>query len=307
VRTDAALDAAPEPLALGGGLGAEALGARSAAFGQTDASGDQGAASLREQLRSFLNVERSTAGPGHRGNRPPPRSAGLAGIDPGYAGIDPGLAAEEWIRDTVQALVNSTVSTETNARGRTSFSVLGMGEFSVNVSADRSAVALAEGDEILFVAQRPQPWAGAPPGARYPGSGGGAEPGYLADDPAPLAPPRLKQVLELAADMASHPLSLLVYCIIAAYLLLWSVLSHEKQKRRGGARAAVLVPAGRIEAPAAPARSRPRRRLRPRLPDAGAQRAAEPAAEAAAPAKVRKRVRMRIRVRVRKPAPSGRA
>jgi hypothetical protein len=310
VRTDAALDAAPEPLALGGGLGAEALRARSAAFGLTgalDAIGDQGAASLREQLRNFLNVERGSAGPGHPGNRPPQRSAELAGIDPGYAGIDPGTVTDEWIRDTVQALVHSTVRLETNARGRTAFSVLGVGEFSVNVSGDRSAMTLAEGDNVLFVAQRPQPWGGALPGARYPGPGGAAELGYLADDPAPLEPPPLKQVLELAADMATHPVSLLVYCIIAAYLLLWSVLSHEKRKRRGRARAALLVPSAGAETPAAPVRSKRRRRFRRRAPDAGLQRAAEPVAEAAAPVKVRKRVRMRIRVRIRKTAPSGRA
>ncbi len=304
VRTDASLDPTPDPLALGSGFTAEALRARSAAFGLTgalDAIGDQGAASLREQLRSFLNVERAGSGQGPPGSRPANPSAGLAGIDPASV-------ADEWVRDTVQALVNSTVRLETSAGGRTSFSVLGVGEFSVNVSGDRSTLTLAEGDDVLFVAQRPQHWGGAGLGARHPGPAAGGDPGYLFDDPAPVAPPRLKQLIEGAAEMASHPVSLLVYCIGAAYLLLWSVLSHEKRKRHRRLRPVLAAAA---DAPAAPVRGRRRRGLRRRPAKAETQRTgpapAEALAEAPEAAKVRKRVRMRIRVRVRKPAPSGRA
>jgi hypothetical protein len=36
--------------------------------------------------------------------------------------------------------------------------------------------------------------------------------------------------MELIADMAIHPISLLVYCVVAAYLVLWNLLSHQRNK-----------------------------------------------------------------------------
>jgi hypothetical protein len=174
---------------------------------------------LAEQFRHLINVVSvEGAGPaqprgGNRGARAAPA---------GFAGIDMGEATEQWLRDTVQSLVDSTLRLEMNEGGRAAFSVLGLGDFSLSVSADRSQIALSEGNEALFIVDRPT----------AAGAGGSSS-------DAPLGPvrgghgveqPAIKQVVELVADMASHPISLLVYCVVAAYLVLWNVLSHQRNK-----------------------------------------------------------------------------
>lgn len=182
------------------------------------------APSLSEQLRSFVNVDPShsraqpQARPGTGPQRVPP---------PAFAGIDIGEVTDEWLKDTVRTLVDSTLRLEVDERGRASFSILGLGDFSLSVSGDRSQLALSQGGDALFVLDRPQlpPHAAAeaPLGPAYSAR-------YAGEQPA------IKQVVELVADVASHPISLLVYCVVAAYLLLWSVLSRQRHKPLAPAR-----------------------------------------------------------------------
>jgi hypothetical protein len=200
---------------------------------------------LVDQLRYLVNMD-SASGPtsartGGRGARAAPAA---------FEGIDMGEAADQWLRDTVKSLVESTLRLEVNENGRTSFSVLGLGDFALNVSADRSQIALTEGNEALFVVDR-MPAAG---NGRNPASGAfygplpGARPG--------TEQPAIKEMVELVADVASHPISLLMYCVVAAYLVLWSILSRQQNK--------AFAPAPRFESAPSPAVVRER-------PEAGRQ------------------------------------
>jgi hypothetical protein len=220
------------------GVGRNARGAQSAGPG------------LAEQFRHLVNVV-SVEGAAPAKARGGARAARAAPA--GFAGIDMGEATEQWLRDTVQSLVDSTLRLEMNEGGRASISLLGLGDFSLSVSADRSQIALSEGNEALFVVDRPAVTAGAggsvsemPMGSMRGGHG--------------VEQPAIKQVVELVTEMASHPISLLVYCVVAAYLVLWNVLSHQRNK--------ALAPLRRLEPaysePVAPERPVTRRRRRSR-------------------------------------------
>jgi hypothetical protein len=141
-----------------------------------------------------------------------------------FAGVDMGETADQWLRDTVKSLVESTLRLEVNERGRASFSVLGLGDFALSVSADRSQIALTEGNDALFVVDRMPATANGRDSASSPLYGG--LPGARPDSEQPA----IKEMMALVADVAVHPISLLLYCVVAAYLLLWSILSHQRNK-----------------------------------------------------------------------------
>jgi hypothetical protein len=199
-----------------------------------DSGAGLGGAAVRDALRGFVNVQRASPGaenaPVRRGG---PQPDGL-----GLAGVDLGPAANEWIQETVQGILNSALQLDVNERGQASFSVFGLGDFGVSVSGDRSQVALVSGDDVLLTAQRVQPPAGGP-SSGYAGSYGGADwaPGgsYGAAPGAAGASSEspLRQALELAAEIATHPLSLMVYALIGIYALIWSVLSRQARRPRG--------------------------------------------------------------------------
>ena len=212
--------------------------------GRNERSTHMSGPGLADQLRYLVNVESgsgATPAQGRGGN-------GGARADPAaFAGIDMGEAADQWLRDTVKSLVDSTLRLEVNERGRASFSVLGLGDFAFSVSADRSQIALTEGNEALFVVDRMpaangrDPASGAPfvpPSAARPGS----------------EQPAIKEMMELVADVASHPITLLLYCVVAAYLVLWGILSRQQKKS--------FAPAPRYASATAPvvARERPESR-----------------------------------------------
>ena len=308
-RTDPELEMSSRAIAFGSAR------AGSSTFGLTgilDEVPDLGASDrgLREQLRGIVNTQPGSRGPGsgRQGHGAPP--------SPWLAGIDAGAAIDEWVRETMQSLVHSTLRLDTNERGRASFSVLGMGDFSVTMSGDRSQLALSEGDDVLFVAQRSHPYAAGSTGNRAAQSEAAFP--FAGDSPhASLDPPALRQAIDLAVDVASHPLSLLFYCIAAAFLLLWSVLSHTKQKKRTRPRVVSPAAAATVAVPAPAPRRKRRHRLRTHLPAADITRVSPenharvappevPPVTAATPVKRRKRIRVKVRMRMRKPASSGR-
>jgi hypothetical protein len=167
-----------------------------------------------------------------------------------------------------------------------------MGEFSVTVAGDRSSLSLNQGNELLFVAHRANPWVAG--GTRYPESLG-SEP-LLSEEP--VSVPKLREAIEFVTEAATHPLSLLVYCIMAAYVLLWSLLS-KPAKARGRSSAVAAAAREETAAPTPLPRERRQRRVR-RLHTGGLQRAAiDDAAPSVPEPKQRKRVRIRVRVKKR--------
>ncbi len=218
-----------------------------------------GQSSLGEQLRAYVNVERAQRRPaaaaGHRRTGPPL-----------FAGIDFGDAADAWVRDTVQALVQSTLKLEVDEQGRAYFSVLGFGAFSLTVSGDRSRFMLSGGDHVLFLAERPEAAVGA---ARDPDS----EPVFgFAQGAQPMAygQPGIRQALERIMEVASHPLSLLVYSVFAAYVVLWSILSQ--QRARPQAYGIDPAPARPVQVHAPASRRRSARSAGPRSAHADSHR-----------------------------------
>ena len=202
-----------------------------------DVGAGLGGTAVRDALRSFVNVQRGSAGP----DNVPLRRSGPQPDGLGLAGVDLGPAANEWIQDTVQGILNSALRLDVNERGQASFSVFGLGDFSLSVSGDRSEVALVTGDDVLLTAHRALPPAGGSSGGYAGGQGGadwaygsnyggssGSVTGTSSESP-------LRQALELAAEIATHPLSLLVYALIGVYALLWSVLSRQAQRPLGRA------------------------------------------------------------------------
>jgi len=197
-----------------------------------------------DALRDFVNVpaERhegagSRVGQRHPANRTDDLALTLA------------PEAQAWIQDAVRSIVDSTLQLH-EREGRATFSVLGLGNFGLMVSADRAEIAFVSGEDVLFSAHR----------SPYPGMSGQPAGSYSERDPfrsssaaspahAPIDAHPLRQVIELAAEIGTHPISLLVYLIIAIYALLWTVLS--RQARRAPRHA-------RSRARAAPAEQAPR-------------------------------------------------
>jgi hypothetical protein len=249
VLSDPRFDAAPDPSGFGSatqlppgqqgrpGAGRQGLPSGWDNVQGLDAGAGVGGTAVRDALRSFVNVPSGSAG----SDNAPMRRGGAQPDGLGLAGVDLGPAANEWIQDTVQGILNSALRLDVNERGQASFSVFGLGDFSVSVSGDRSEVALVAGDDVLLTAHRALPPAGGSSGG-YAGGQGGADWAYGsnyggssgsiagASSESPL-----RQALELAAEIATHPLSLLVYALIGVYALLWSVLSRQTRHPVGQA------------------------------------------------------------------------
>jgi hypothetical protein len=163
-----------------------------------------------------------------------------------------GTALQDWADDAVRGLVNSAVELRVDEQGRATFSVLGMGDFGIVVSGDRNEVALLSGLDVLFTANRS-------PQSQVPGYGGTGS-GYGPGDPRPAARPidttggsPVHQALELLSEIATHPISLLVYLVIGAYVVLWQVMSATRHTR------AQPLAGAAMPAPASPRRRSPAR------------------------------------------------
>ncbi len=223
--------------------------------------------STKSVLRSVVNVQRSggaTPGVPTRGRRGPANDS---------LGLDLGLTSNEWIRDSVQEVLTSVLNLNVNERGQATFSFLGMGDFSVTASADRSEIALTAGDNVLITGHRSGAsalGAGTAQGGRHPDPGwsfGGTPSGGAMGPGGGMRVSPLKQALELALEIASHPISFIVYALIAAYALLWALLSGRTQRRRRVAHMSDFQPRPRSPTPApepVPGKARKRVRLRRR-------------------------------------------
>ncbi len=215
-----------------------------------------------DALRGFVNVpaEGFEANTGRSGpRRPTGRPDDMALI------VAP--EAQAWIHDAVRNIVNSTLELH-EREGHTTFSVLGQGNFGLMVSADRSEVAFVSGEDVLFSAHRmPYPQTSSHAAGGYSDRdpfGGSSGPGPVR---APTNENPLQQVVEIAAEISTHPISLLVYIIVAIYALLWSVLSRQARKAPRHARSrsrsrSHAAPAD--QAPAPQRTGRKRRRFRTR-------------------------------------------
>lgn len=173
----------------------------------------------------------------------PGREAGRRGPSRSQLNLDDpvlGVEAQAWLEDAVRAIVNSAVELRITEQGRTAFSLLGSGEFNIAVSNDRNEIALVSGEDILLSANRTPQFqhTGMPLSERR-----FAEPlEATAERPRGLV---LQEALEAATEMATHPLSLLVYALIAGYALLWQVLASQGQRRiRAAAARSRATPAG---------------------------------------------------------------
>ncbi|MCC6532949.1 MAG: hypothetical protein IT531_10400 [Burkholderiales bacterium] len=199
----------------GGGVLSPALSWDARTYDLT--SGGAGNA-LFDSLRNLVNVQPLS---GDRGAGAM-REGGVPPVNP-TAEFDFGPESREWMQEAVKGVMSSVLQLDVDARGRTSFSVLGLGDFSVSLSGDRSQIALTAGDNVLLTAQRVG-GAAAGYGGDYGASSyrwGGASAA------APQGGSPLQEAIELVTEVASHPLSMLVYCIIGGYILLWSLLSRQ--------------------------------------------------------------------------------
>lgn len=243
----ASLDVSPDPIGLGG-LPRQ-LGGYSADFNRRAAQGqylapgsdnlraldigaDWGGSSIRDALRGYVNLQRPSAVGGNGAGTP----GRYPQQGPDWASTDLGTVANEWVEEAVQGMLTSVLHLDVNERGRASFSVLGLGDFSVLVSGDRSEIALTSGGEALLTAHRtvsvPEPSGDGQRGG-YGGSDwafGGLPSGSPANSTAYVGDSPLRQAMELMMELASHPLSLLIYCIVAVYAVVWSVLSREAKR-----------------------------------------------------------------------------
>jgi hypothetical protein len=202
--------------------------------------------------------------------------------------FDLGLASNDWAREALQTLVDMTVQMQVNERGQAAFNLLGMGNFTVTVSGDRSQVALAADDHTLFSMRR-LPTSNAEGDFLGPPAGGG----YTGE---PL--PKLREAVQYVADMASHPLSLLIYCLVAVYLLLWSLLSQQAGRHARSARdgQSLSVVQGARPERKATRKHRPIM-LRPSKVELSRASASPDGSSSSGRKRQRKRIRVRIRIR----------
>jgi len=229
--------------------------------------------SMQDMLRGFITVRRNNApvqsGPRRADNRTPDSDA---------VGIDLGLSSNEWARESVQGVMDTVLRLNVNERGQASFSVLGLGDFSIIISADRSEIAFASKDDVIATARRTaDPASGGARSRVHPGAAGGfASP--LGSDLASFHPAEslVERVLQLAWEIASHPLSLILYASILGYGLIWALLSS------------------RAKRPARSATGHKSRRRHHSLSYAGGD------ASLAPPVAKKQRKRLRIRIRARK-------
>lgn len=171
-----------------------------------------------EVFRSLVNVPKG--GPQSAARRPG------ATTENDFLGAD----ARELIDDAVRGIVDSAIELRVNEQGRTTFSVLGMGDFGVMMSGDRNEVALVSGDDVLLTAHR-MPHAQFGPGtgpspfdARTSGHST-AGPGGTGRDHS------LQQALDTLQEIAVHPLSLLIYAIVGGFAVLWNIMSSQTERR----------------------------------------------------------------------------
>ena len=238
-------------------------------LGQTrDPMTGQFTGSLQDSLRGFITVRRSSSPAPSAGLRPRASSGQASGAD---LGLDLGFSTNEWVRESVQGVVTAVLSLNVNARGEASFTVLGLGDFSVILAGDRSEIAFASGDDIVASARRTahasqtsaEPQSAGPLGDQAAGGG-----------PRGAGVSPVRQAIELVVDVTTHPLSFIVYTLFGGYALAWAILSaRAKRIRHKGAR---------------------RAHRQHSMFYAGSAAATVPAP---APKKVRKRIRMRVRVR----------
>ncbi len=189
-----------------------------------------------DTVRRHVNVQRGSrtlSGAPARGRR---RSANDS------LSLDLGRETNEWIRDSVREVLTSVLDLNVNERGQASFSFLGMGDFSATVSAGGSEFALATGDNVFIAGRRPGGsafGASMAPGGRHADPSwdfGGTPSGHRAVPVTSTGLSPLKQALKLALEIATHPISFLVYALICAYALLWALLSSRTRRRRRVAR-----------------------------------------------------------------------
>lgn len=182
---------------------------------------------LADVFRPFVNLNPQAPGTGRAGG--PARGRSQPDI------VMFGTDVQEWMDEAVRGIVNSAIELRVDDKGRASFSVLGMGDFGVMVSGDRNELALVSGSDVLFTAQRnpqlPSTSAGYGSGAEYGGAGvAGSHRPIESQNESPL-----KQAMELAAEIVTHPLSLMIYLIVGAYALLWNVMSAQRPGRHAHA------------------------------------------------------------------------
>jgi hypothetical protein len=242
---------------------------------------------IQEQLRGILNVDSRSR---------PERSGPLARTPPSSHAVsdnfDFGISSNDWAREAMQTLLDMTVQSHVNERGQSSFSVFGLGSFTLSVSGDRSEISLSEDDHAWLTLRRT-----STTGAGRDSAGGelfGGAAGVPYGGPQIGLPP-LRQAMEYVIEVASHPLSLLVYCIVAVYALLWSLLARQpkRQERLGRPlRSAGMEQPTRREGTAIARQRRSDRKL-------AAFEAGSSGASESDPSKRRRR-RKRVRIRIRK-------
>jgi len=170
-----------------------------------------------EIFRSLVNVPK-----GNARNTAPRKGA------PSDDGLTLGLEAREWVDDAVRSIVNSAVELRTNEQGRATFSVLGMGDLGIMMSSDRNEVALVAGEDVLFTAHR-APLATPATDAGFQGTSAAAHlptgsAGGSGDRP-------LQRVIDTLQETATHPLSMLFYAIVIAFVVLWQILNAQTNRR----------------------------------------------------------------------------
>jgi hypothetical protein len=148
------------------------------------------------------------------------------------AGMQLGADSRAWLHEAVRGIVESALELRVDRGSRGTFSILGLGDFSLGISSDRAEIEFDSGEDVLFSAHRaPYPmYSHATSGHRSQDAFSTAASPSTAYAPTNEHP--LKQALELAAEVGTHPISMLVYVIIAIYALLWSVLSRQPRAPR---------------------------------------------------------------------------
>ena len=180
---------------------------------------------MQEMLRGFVTVRRAS---GPAGAQQAPRSNHSSGDS---LGLDLGLTSNEWVRDSVQGVMTSVLHLSVNERGHTSFSVLGLGDFSVILSGDRSEIAFQAGDEIIMQAQRTAHGSGSGAYSRgYADGSPAAGPTASGAVPAGATESPLQRALNLVMEVVSHPLSFILYGLVGAYVIAWSILSSRARR-----------------------------------------------------------------------------
>jgi hypothetical protein len=222
---------------------------------------------VQDVLRAFVNVQRASASSAEEGTRSTARRDDL--------GLNLGDTAFDWMRDPLMSILGSVLNLSVSERGQASFSILGVGDFSVNVSGDRSEITFTSGDDVLLTAHHRRPQESsidhrtfAAAGTLHPAAAGSAAslPGVEISAGSPI-----RKLLAVVVEIATHPLTMMVYAVAGCYLLLWIVLSARRRRRRVRVRTA-----------------RRTSRLRSHEPAESLERARK---------RVRKRIRMRVRIR----------